>query len=62
METLQSITNHLSNSLGENILSRTASTESELYGSVVKAGWFGQTRIASVDDDDKRDGFSQLEI
>ena len=62
MEALQSIINHLSNSLGESMLSRTASTESGLYGSVVKAGSFvdseGQTRIAGIDDDDERDGFS----
>ena len=62
MEALQSIINHLSNSLGESMLNRTSSTESGLYGSVVKAGSFvdseGQTRIAGIDDDDERDGFS----
>ena len=62
MEALQSIINHLSNSLGESMLNRTSSTESGLYGSVVKAGTFvdseGQTRIAGIDDDDERDGFS----
>ena len=62
MEALQSIINHLSNSLGESMLNRTTSTESGLYGSVVKAGTFvdseGQTRIAGIDDDDERDGFS----
>jgi hypothetical protein len=44
------------------MLNRTSSTESGLYGSVVKAGSFvdseGQTRIAGIDDDDERDGFS----
>ena len=44
------------------MLNRTSSTESGLYGSVVKAGTFvdseGQTRIAGIDDDDERDGFS----
>jgi hypothetical protein len=62
IEALQSIINHLSNSLGESMLNRTSSTESGLYGSVVKAGSFvdseGQTRIAGIDDDDERDGFS----
>jgi hypothetical protein len=62
IDALQSIINHLSNSLGESMLNRTSSTESGLYGSVVKAGSFidseGQTRIAGIDDDDERDGFS----
>ena len=37
-------------------------SESGLYGSVVKAGEFvdseGQTRIAGIDEDEQRDGFS----
>jgi hypothetical protein len=62
IESLQSIINHLSNALGESMLNRTSVTESNLYGSVVKAGEFvdseGQTRIAGIDDDEQRDGFS----
>ena len=62
IDALQSIINHLSNSLGESMLNRTSSTESGLYGSVVKAGSFvdseGQERIAGIDDDEERDGFS----
>ena len=52
---LQSIINHMSISLGEGMLNRTASNESGLYGSVVKAGAFidseGIERIAGIDDD-----------
>ena len=62
IDALQSIINHLSNALGDSMLSRSSVTESNLYGSVVKAGEFvdsdGQTRIAGIDDEDQRDGFS----
>ena len=62
IEALQSIINHLGNALGESMLNRTSTVESGLYGSVVKAGEFvdseGQTRIAGVDDNEQRDGFS----
>ena len=62
IDALQSIINHLSNALGDSMLSRTSVTESNLYGSVVKAGEFvdsdGQTRIAGIDDEEQRDGFS----
>jgi len=51
---LQSIINHISASLGEGMLNRTAANESGLYGSVIKAGSFidsdGQERIAGIDD------------
>mgnify|MGYP006247889909 FL=1 len=44
------------------MLNRTSVTESDLYGSVVKAGEFvdsdGQTRIAGIDDEDQKDGFT----
>ena len=56
---LQSIVNHMSISLGEGMLNRTASNESGLYGSVVKAGTFidseGIERIAGIDDDSNDD-------
>ena len=62
IDALQSIINHLSNALGESMLNRTSVTESDLYGSVVKAGEFvdsdGQTRIAGIDDEDQKDGFT----
>ena len=56
---LQSIINHISASLGEGMLNRTAVNESGLYGSVVKAGSFvdseGQERIAGIDDGSEED-------
>ena len=56
---LQSIINHISASLGEGMLNRTAVNESGLYGSVVKAGSFvdseGQERIAGIDDGSEDD-------
>jgi hypothetical protein len=57
---LQSIINHISASLGEGMLNRTAANESDLYGSVIKAGSFvdseGQERIAGIDDGTDGDG------
>jgi hypothetical protein len=57
---LQSIINHISASLGEGMLNRTAANESDLYGSVIKAGSFvdseGQERIAGIDDGTDADG------
>jgi len=57
---LQSIINHISASLGEGMLNRTAANESDLYGSVITAGSFvaseGQERIAGIDDGTDADG------
>ena len=51
---LESIINHMNVALGDGMLNRTSVNESELYGSVIKAGSFvdseGQERIAGVDD------------
>ena len=54
INSLESIINHISASLGDGMLNRTTANESSLYGSVVKAGSFvdaeGQERIAGIDD------------
>ena len=59
--TLQSIVNHLTASLGDSMLSRSAINEGGLYGTVTKAGQFvdseGETRLAGTDEDSQNDGF-----
>ena len=59
--TLQSIISHMTASLGDSMLLRTSSNESEMYSSVTKAGEFvdseGQVRLAGVDEDNPDDNF-----
>ena len=61
ISTLQSIVNHLTTALGDSMLNRTYSDESDIYGTVTKAGEFvdseGETRIAGLDEDNPNDGF-----
>ena len=59
--TLQSIVNHLTAAMGDSMLNRSSANESDLYGTVTKAGEFvdseGETRIAGIDEENRDDGF-----
>ena len=61
IQVFQSIIGRMNNSLGDSMLSRTASTESKLYESATKAGQFvdsdGQVRFAGIDDSVDDEGF-----